>query len=366
MCAAPHGPSLALATVVLVAIVLVGVGVGCAEPSSPHQGPAQEPEPARAALTPVDTETRRAADAHAAERVELERWLDRCQVRPDDYVRSKVYTWTRADQIEALRAPAQRLLSRSRSVDGVAAAFDQHLEGEAHPLARFLRTRRITRRFAWVAPWATRMGWEGGDYGDRLIAVELREGAWMGRFFPDVEDAEERWQVRDADGAIVTPERVRAHPERVGFVFHAASGEAPDGTRRAYREVVIVNEDRVQEFSLGTPEIAELLARDAAHLERLAAVLEMESDARPRDVGQLTDAALERWSAQSAATTLVERYLGCLALAGTEYVPEASTVRSIAAALRGLPQDEELRREGTVSAPPARRRTMPHAPPVIW
>lgn len=322
----------------------------CAEASPPPAPEPATPEPV-AVPEPEPTDD-------PEERAAIAAWLEGCQLPLDDFARGKVYTWTRAEQIEALRAPRSTLLSRDRSADGRASGFDVALRDDTHPLARFLRTQRTTRRFAWIAPWATRMGWEEGDYGDRLIAVQLREGAWVARFLPE-EEGDARWQVRDADGAVIAAAAVARDPGRVGFVVHVGSGAGVGGVTRQFREVVVVNEDRVQSWSVGTEEITARLQRDAAFLARLAAYWARYPEPRPEDDVALGAAARTRWRATEPGVALPDLYLGCLALAGTEYVPTEAALREIAAALEASPEEAALERTPVVRARPRPPRRPP-------
>ncbi|MFK7989038.1 MAG: hypothetical protein AB8I08_23675 [Sandaracinaceae bacterium] len=324
----------------------VALLVACAE-AAPD--PAPEPD----AVEPVAVPEPEPTD-DPEERAALREWLEGCQLPLDDFTRGKVYTWTRAEQIAALRAPRSTLLSRDRSEDGRASGFDVALQDDAHPVARFLRTQRTTRRFAWIAPWATRMGWEEGDYGDRLIAIQLREGAWIARFLPG-QNGDARWEVRDADGQTIGAAAVARDPGRVGFVVHFGSGQGVGGVTRQFREVVVVNEDRVQAWSVGTEEIAARLRRDAAFLERLAAYWERYPEPRPEDDVTLGAAARTRWRATGLGTSLPDLYLGCLALAGTEYVPTPLALREIVRTLEASPMETPLERAPTVRARPRPR-----------
>lgn len=302
-------------------------------------------------MAPVEPEEISAIDPERARRVEaLEGWLGGCAVREASFVAHKLYTWTRAAQIEELRgAPRGPLLSRDRGGGGVPSRFDLALADDPHPLARFLRRAdRRARRFAWPAPWATRQGWEGGDYGDRLIEVTLREGTWTARFDPR---ATPRWRVLDADGAEVDAREVERAPERVGAVYHVGDGP------RAFREVVLVSEARIGRWAYATPALEERARADAARLRELAALWREE----PREeVGDL-EAWLRAGWAGAEASSLEDRYRACLALGSEAYAPAPERLEAIAAALEAMPADAPIEREGMRAA----RRGGP-APSGTW
>src|SRR5262245_10859424 len=92
-------------------------------------------------------------------------------------VRRTLYTWTTAEQIRELQH-ARRLLVREESPEHGASYLEQVLYALAtggDRIAALLYTTPFAKmRFAWHAPWATRMGWPGEQYGDQLIRVTLK------------------------------------------------------------------------------------------------------------------------------------------------------------------------------------------------
>lgn len=289
--------------------------------------------------------------ASARRRLAVEAWLAGCAVTDESFARHKLYTWTRPDQIEALREPDAALLSRERSEAGELSLFDQAIADDDHPIARRLRRRgNRARRFAWVTPWATRMGWEGGDYGDRLIEVTLRAEAWTARFDPS---ATPRWRVVDAEGEPVSEADVRRAPGRVAAVYHVGDGP------RAFREVVLVNEAQIERWAYATEDLRRGAARDAAQLRALAAIWRGEAPSPPSDLDEWLRAG---W-AIPADDTLLERYRGCLALGSEAYAPTAAHLDAIAAAL-ALPGDEPITR--TVRVRRRRPRPPPSQPAHTW
>jgi len=124
-------------------------------------------------------------------------------------------------------------------------------------------------RYAWSEPWATRMGWPGESYGDKLVRLVLRQEAWLARY------RNGRVDVVDMDNVPVAAADVLAHPERLAGVFfvrsEGAGGPTCYGTFRGgdsgYREFIIGNESMVEEWSLGTPEIRARLDSDLSRLQ---------------------------------------------------------------------------------------------------
>lgn len=283
-------------------------------------------------MTPVAPGPPPADPELEAQRTALANWLAGCGVSESGFVRHKLYTWTRAEQIDELRASARApLLSRERGAEGAPSLFDQALLDDPHPLARHLRRAgNRARRFAWVAPWATRMGWEQGDYGDRLIEVTLRDEAWTARFDPR---ATPRWRVVDADGAEIPEDRVARTPERVGAVYHVGDGP------RAFREIVLVSEAQIERWAYSTAPLRALVGAEASELSGLAAHLRLEPPAIPDD--------LDAWLRQGWAeepSSLIDRYRGCLALGSVEYQPSSDAIEAVAAALRAMPEDDPIER----------------------
>jgi len=324
-------------------LVLLGA-LGCTE-ANPPAPIARVPE--TPAMEPVVAEP--AVDVEAQARVrELSDWLAGCRVTPDAFVRHKLYTWTRPEQIEELRERRPRLLSRARGGGGEQSLFDLAIADDPHPVARQLRTRsQRARRFAWVTPWPTRMGWEGGDYGDRLIEVTLRQNAWTASFEPR---SESRWRVVDSEGQPVPDRDVARHPERVAAVYHVGDGD------RAFREVVLVNEAQIERWAYATDAILGRLRSDAEQLRALANHWE---GAAPEDVDDFGGWLSQGWLATAAPAperSLLERYRSCLALGSDAYAATPEHLRAIAAAIGQVPGDEPL--EG-VGRAPTRRRPRP-------
>lgn len=286
----------------------------------------------------------------------LSRWLDGCQVARIDPARGKLYSWTTEAQIDELRRRG-RLLSREQTEAGELSGFDARLEEDEHPLSRFLRSAgHRARRFAWSNPWATRMGWEHGAYGEHLLEIELAEDAYTAVYTPD---REARWQVLDAEGTPV-PEPTRADFARIAVVVHHGSGPDPDGRARVYREAVLVNEARVARWSVGTESIQLRLQRDADGLRQLAAHWRASPAEVPEGVEAFTGWLREGWEETGNHEPVLDRYRRCLALGTTAVRPEPDAVDAIAEALAATPMPEPLTQR---PRPPARTygRARPNA-----
>ena len=334
--------------------LLVAFGCGTADPPAESETTAEAEPLASDVMAPVEAAPR-VDPEHEARVQALADWLSGCAVADDAFVRHKLYTWTRADQLDDLRGRRPRLLSRERSASGEQSLFDQAIADDEHPIARHLRrSGNRTRRFAWVTPWATRLGWEGGDYGDRLIEVTLRDDVWTARFDPE---GEPRWRVVDAEGEAVPEARVRRSPARIAAVYHLGRGPRP------FREVVLVNEQQIERWAYASDAVRERVTSDATRLRGLAALFADDTPAPADDFDAWLRAG---WSAALSDPPLVERYRACLALANPAYTPTAEHLSALAATLEAMPEDEAI--EHTVRRTRTRRRsavTPSHAPGVF-
>jgi hypothetical protein len=126
-----------------------------------------------------------------------------------------------------------------------------------------------TFRYAWPNPWATRLGFGGEDYGDRLLRIELDESAWIGV----LAGSGVIYAVYDLEGNDVPLEEAAASPERIAalyFVRDESSGGPVCGSFAGggggYREFIVGNEALVKRWSIGTEEILERLDEDISAL----------------------------------------------------------------------------------------------------
>lgn len=309
--------------------------------------PAEEVRPAPVATVgPIESDA-----ARARETAELLTWLRAQSVSEAEFWRPRVlYTWTRAEQVAELRAQPV-LLTRTHGRNGERSGFDHALDRDRSPLARHLRSPgHQARRFAWPRAWATRMGWPGADYGDRLIRIELRSNAWVARFDPDSAEGA-RWDVRDAGGEVVTDARVRAEPWRVAAIYHEGRGPGADGTARTFREYVLVSEPAIARVSVGDDATSAMLAADRRELEVLADRLDALEVGSPR-FDDWTRRLAPRWDGGDG-NDLVALYESALSLGSEHYAPSPQHVRAIAEAL-AIPAETPLAYAPVDRPPPLR------------
>lgn len=345
------------------AVLAVGVGAGCGSPDATNDEPAPtSAEPARPpAMEPLSPPE--APEPETVARVEeLTRWLGGCAVSPGDAVRSKLYSWTTTEQVDAL-IDGRRLLSRERHTNGALSGFDRRIAEDDHALSRHLRAPgRRARRFAWSNPWAARMGWEHGAYGEELLEITMREDAWYAVYEPD---AGEPWRVLDEHGEEVPTARALRHASRIGAVLHVGRGPDPEGRERIYREVVIVNERQVERWSVGAESIELRLSRDAERLRALAAHWRTSPTEVPPTVEALTDWLANGWTSDEGEDPVVDAYRDCLAIGSTAYRPDPDAIVSIADALDATPRRDPVSRRPR-PRPPVVRRRPPLRPTPTW
>lgn len=314
------------------AVAVALVGLSCAGEPAAASVDDSAPAEAAPAMTPLEAEPEPVPERDSPEDLALTRWLEGCAVDDGSFRRLKLYTWTTAERISELRS--DRVLLAHGRMPGEMSRFDAEITDDRHPVAAHLRHARRGRRYAWIAPWATRMGWEDHDYGAHLVEITLREGAWFARFAPG---ADERWQVYDEEGQRVPEDEVPRNIGRIAAVYHVASGE------NAYREVIVVDERHVERWSFATPALRERLSRDAERLRALADRFEAPAPWIPEDFAGWLRAG---WTESPAAgASWVERYRSCLALGSSRYVPTAAHLRAMAEAIEAVPAVEPLEHE---------------------
>jgi hypothetical protein len=266
-------------------------------------------------------------------------------VRHDAIARRTLYSWTTASQIEELRTEP-KLLTRSVSSDGEVGRAQGVIEAAAatDPMAALLNDERYAnKRYAWSNPWATRLGWTGDDYGDRLLAITLRADAWIGQLTVD-ENGALFWAFFDTEGVAVPIEQVTASPERLAamYFFDARSMPNCDFEFRTqgslYREYFVCNEEMIESWSAFTPEIQAELDRGVGALEQLQQMLEdnecdvVDSCWRER--------LLENWG-QSPLLSMLDAYQSGLAFPNDLYAPTRSNIARLLDSLRAVPFDPE-------------------------
>lgn len=230
-------------------------------------------EPARGDVSASRSEPAALSSAQpAAQNIVLEQavlaWLRDAAVTDERFARRTLYTWTTSETAERMRKD-RRFFDDNQMPEG-ATAYVQWLEHVASKpratgkLARLLLGHPDLgrRRYAWSRPWATRLGLGPRDYGDQLVRVELHPNAIVARFDPEGAPI---WRFQDLDHREIPIGRVLADPHRLAAVLHVHRGEP------RYREFVLCNASMLHVWSLGTPEIAEVLAKDAALARAMAA-----------------------------------------------------------------------------------------------
>jgi hypothetical protein len=221
------------------------------------------------AVEPVDAPTEVAPAPTPAPSEALARWLAGATVTDDRFARRILYSWTSARTADRLRRDRE-LFDDAQMPEGPT-AYVQRLEHAAArkdasgELARLLlgHPDLARRRYAWVRPWATRMGIVR-PYGDQLIEVVLAPDAIVGRFDPSLP---EPWAFRDLDERPIPLARVLADPSRIAAILHVREDGEPH-----FREYVLCNESAIDSWSLAVPSIEEVLVEDAAAVRELAAL----------------------------------------------------------------------------------------------
>lgn len=286
-----------------------------------------------------------------------------------------VFTWTTAEQLEALKA-GERFLSREESPTRGPSIFDlvvQRLAGAGDPAAGLLREPRFRRaRFAWSAAWPTLRGWEGETYGDRLLRVVLRPEALVLRLHA----RRGFLGAAELSGRAVPITEVTAHPERLAAVlfvqdfgpgYGSMLGSAAETA--LYREVVLVNEAMLESWESGTDAIDRELDRSVDLVTAFRGYL---ASGCVRSLP--TVSALAAWGLAGDEEDPVRAWYRALSIAGSRYDPSVPVLDALLAALgrvpRGSPRVTPLPTAAALAAPavtapapaPA-RRPPPSRPP---
>jgi hypothetical protein len=249
------------------AIALGGCDEG-RETSAPEPQAAVEPP---AIATPTYAPTVIATPITPTPSAELAAWLRDASVDEHSFARRVLYSWT--SEKTATRIARERELFDDAQLPEGPTAYVSRLEYVASRedasgrLAKLLlgHPDLSRRRYAWVRPWATRMGLLR-PYGERLVAVTLRADAIVGRFDPSLDQP---WLFHDLDEREVPLGRVLAEPQRIAAVLHIRGDGQPH-----FREYVLCNPTAIEEWSLATPEIATAVSEDTAALRELATLAE--------------------------------------------------------------------------------------------
>lgn len=297
--------------------------LACAETPAPPLPPTPD-NPARQASPPPASPADPAVEQLGAR-----------AVYDHDFARTRLYTWTRVEQLEPLRE-SHRLLVADALTGGWTSPYIRALEqlsaasDESGQLARLLHEHPDLRRhrYAWTSPFATSLGLGERRYGNVLIQIELDPRAWIGRFEPG---AAEPFRFVDLEGAPIEPARVHAEPTRIAAIFHVSG---PPRARAPMREYVLCSEAMIREWSVATDEIRSLVAQEIQLLEQL----------RTRTFAQLPRAALVEpampdWTRAQPSAPPLALWHASLAFDIPRYRPGRAEFDALLASLAGLRDD---------------------------
>jgi hypothetical protein len=204
------------------------------------------------------------------------------------------YSWTSDEQALALRTDKElfSLAAPSSSepftlLRNVGASI-----GGAAQLAQALGSAFGMGRLAWPEPWPTRMGWPGQASGGQLVRITLKPEAWLAIA------AVGTVYVYDAERHVVATADALAHPERIGVIYFDSSRASPDGCSDGigYRGFLLGNLAMVQEWSLGTQQIAARIQDNIAQLTQF--LNDIRSCPVTSDAASWAQAVLCSWSEQ--------------------------------------------------------------------
>jgi hypothetical protein len=254
-----------------------------------------------------------------------------------------VFTWTTAEQLEALKT-GERFLSREESPTRGPSVYDlvlQRLAVAGDPQAALLREPRFRRaRFAWSAAWPTLRGWEGETYGDRLLRVVLRPQALVLRLHA------RRGFVgaSDLQGNSVPLDVAVAHPERLAAVLFVQDFGPGYGSMLGsaaelgqYREVVLIQEQMLESWESGTAAIDRELDRSVALVAAFRGYL---AGGCVRALPTVSVPAA--WEQLSDDGDPLRAWYRALAIAGSRYDPSVNSIDALLAALRRVPRATPL------------------------
>jgi hypothetical protein len=249
--------------------------------------------------------------------------------------RRVLYSWTTAEQLEELRADRVLLTRTEREGMGPGYAFTA-MEALAsrgmateNQLLRSVSARFARARYAWPSPWATRMGFPGEDYGDRLIQITLAPETWLLVVRDGTGIA-----VIDLDNRVVPFETAFAEVERIGAAYFVRTESAINGTfsecSGGYREFIVGDEALVESWSVETEEIRARIEADALLFERFLPVMRASTAVvTPDTFGQESACAWDYAASGELAT-----YQRALALGSALYAPRPAELIAIAETLR--------------------------------
>ena len=97
-------------------------------------------------------------------------------------------------------------------------------------------------RYAWSAPWATRMSSDDDPYGDVLVRIELKPEAIVVAYHP-LRDTGRRWAFFGPDGRELSSAEAMASAGRIGAIYH--SRDIAGMNQLSMREFLVCNEAMV-------------------------------------------------------------------------------------------------------------------------
>ncbi len=258
-----------------------------------------------------------------------------------------LYSWTTAEQIAELRDDPT-LLTRSADSNGEKgrAADLIHEQATTDVVAELLdRPEYANKRFAWVSPWATLLGWTGEDYGDRLLAMKLKPEAFIATL---VGSSPLEWSFSTADGTPIGAEEVLANPHRLAAVYFidprdsGYCGGTIANAGSVFREFLVCNESMLESWSAFTPELQAELEQNQSALQAFQVTLTA-SRCQPWVEGPCHAAeVLQLWlSPRDELTTTLAYYFSALAFPNGLYEPTAATMGTLLDRLRAVPMNAE-------------------------
>lgn len=252
----------------------------------------------------------------------------------------ELYSWTTDEQVDEIRAGAVLLTRSEREGLGPGYAFEKMqlltaMPGEIGELAAVLTSESFAKgRYAWPNPWATRMGWPGETYGNRLLRIVLKPDALIVVFVGG------SLSVIDSTNAQVTLTEALAQPERLaGFYFIKDFTQGGpfcgsfSGGGNVYREFIISNENMIEEWSLETETIRQRLLDDIARLETYFARTRACPE-RSDPVGWNLRVGCQ-WQGGGTSTFEQGRYEAALAMPSPAYLPAPAQLAALIDTLRG-------------------------------
>lgn len=193
----------------------------------------------------------------------LEERLRRYTVTDDDFARKVFYTWTTPAQIDRPRKTPTLLTATAYEGFGPSRYIldlEDRVRGKKDPDAQtiLLHPRLSRRRYAWVAPFATRISLSKHPYGDALIKIVLRDSAHLAHFAPEAA----AFRFVDVNGKPVE----KLDPSRLAAVYHVRNQRTATAP---FREYVLCNEEQIESWSFGSDDIRKELDAERALLVAL-------------------------------------------------------------------------------------------------